>query len=149
MKRILCNSFNNLKSYGITLYFSTLLSEDLDYVDKEDYFYSADIPFGARIAIYGFGPYGKCAFLDFFSKNEIVGIYDKNFEKYGKKVISPDKIKSDDFDFIILSVMNDNAVISICNFFKDINIPKEKIVKVNYSYSYYSQGYWFFLNYWE
>lgn len=124
--------FKNIRKHGLKVYISSLLSEDLDYIDVEDYDYSVNVPIGKKITIYGFGPYGKCALLDFFSKNEIVNIFDINYKKIGLNISSPDMIAPEQFDYIILTVMNEKAVNAVKDFLYKKNIPDNKIINVIY-----------------
>ncbi|WP_202107739.1 hypothetical protein [Succinivibrio dextrinosolvens] len=109
-----------------------LCTEQLDNINDNDYLYSSDVLEGEKIAIYGFGPYGKLAFLDFLSKNKITAIYDQNFSSFNKNVRSPELIDPTQFDYIILSVMNKKAAQQI-RFFLEKNIDKQKIISIEYS----------------
>lgn len=93
---------------------------------------SSDIENNKKIIIYGFGPYGEELFVNLFFKNRIVGIYDKDYKSKGIYIESPDKIDSSCFDFVIVTVMNENARKSIVDFLKKKNISEEKIILVNY-----------------
>ncbi len=128
---------SNVRKFGFSFCKDVLCCEQLDCIDDNDYFYSSDIIEGKKVAIYGFGPYGKIAFLDFISKNKITAIYDKNFISFHGNVSDPNDIDPNKFDYIILSVMNENAVTKIIDFFYEKKISKNKIIKIEYSIKHY------------
>lgn len=93
---------------------------------------SRDIEPSKKIVIYGFGPYGEDVFVELFSKNRIEGIYDKKFEVFGSFVKNPNLINSKEFEYVVVTVMDDNARKTVINFLKEKNIPEAKIIYVDY-----------------
>lgn len=93
---------------------------------------SRDIELSKKIVIYGFGPYGEEIFVELFSKNRIEGVYDKKFEFFGSFVEDPNLINSKEFEYVVVTVMDDNTRKTVINFLKEKNIPEEKIIYVDY-----------------
>ena len=94
---------------------------------------SLDIPLGKEVVIYGFGPYGKDIFVNYFSNYKINGIYDKKKYKDEKVIKNPERGITEQFDYIIVTVMDDNARKEIGELLEK-SIPKEKIVYVDYDF---------------
>lgn len=87
-----------------------------------------NIPKGARVALYAFGTHGESYFVDLFSKYRFTDIFDLNYQKFDSIVKDPYQIKSTDFDFIIITVLNPKAVQSIKDFLINKGIKEEQIV---------------------
>lgn len=140
--RIICYGFfilfksltviRNLKKHGISLYIKSFLSEDIIDIEMGDYYYSKDVPIGKKIAIYGFGPYGKMAVLEFFSKNKIVNVYDIKYNTFNCHISSPNEICQNEFDYIVITVIDDSSVKKILDFLgkKGINFSKIVVIKL-------------------
>ncbi|WP_143098620.1 hypothetical protein [Succinivibrio dextrinosolvens] len=93
---------------------------------------SKEIKPNSNIAIYGFGPYGESYFLDLFSKYKITALYDRTYCLNKRIINSPEKINSEKFDYIIVTVMNEKARNGVLDFLNKKNISEEKIICVNY-----------------
>lgn len=86
------------------------------------------IPKGSRVALYAFGTYGESIFVDLFSKVRITDIFDLNYQKFDSIVKDPDKINSNNFDYIIITVLNKKAVQSIKKYLIKKGIQNNQIV---------------------
>ena len=123
--------FKNLIKYK-TLYFETKYFSDF-YTKTDSTILSKDIEKNKTISIYGFGPYGEECFVDLFYIAKITAIFDKNYRAYNNRNIEdPEFITSKQFDYIIVTVMNEGARREVLNYLKSKKIPDEKIISVNY-----------------
>ncbi|WP_202107736.1 hypothetical protein [Succinivibrio dextrinosolvens] len=115
-------------------YFSLYVSSK-DFNNKKlikKYELSRDIPINSKVCIYGFGPYGRAVLCDMFFFSKIVGIFDMVYSKNLNKILSPDKVTNCNFDFIIITVMNENGRRGVVNFLTNNKVSTDKIVFVNY-----------------
>lgn len=96
---------------------------------------SKNIEKGKKLIIYGFGPYGVEYFLKFIKKNQIIGIYDKNFECMDSDINNPEDIDVNSFDYVIVTVMNKELRKTAIEFLTKKGIPDNKFVYVLYSES--------------
>ena len=124
------NFFHNIKKYKIS-YFKTKLTDDY-FFNIERVYLSKDIEAGKKIALYGFGPYGKDFIANCLSYYHIDNIYDRNYLSMEAYVSSPECITEKDFDFIIVSVMDPKARNSVLKFLSDKNIHETKIAYIDY-----------------
>lgn len=123
--------FFNLIKYNI-FYFDTKFFGDYSDLNISTYL-SKQIE-NKKIIIYGFGPYGEEYFVKLFDKNRIMGIYDKNYALMENNYIeSPYNISKNDFDYVIVTVMNQRARSSIINFLIEKGVAEKKIVFVEYN----------------
>lgn len=114
-----------------TFYLETKYFSDYkDFIDCSEL--SKEIKTNSNVAIYGFGPYGQSYFVKMFYTSKIVAIFDRNFEINKRFIRNPDNITSVDFDYIIITVMNERARKEVKDFFIDRRISEEKIVYVDY-----------------
>ncbi|SFS90676.1 hypothetical protein SAMN02910357_02508 [Succinivibrio dextrinosolvens] len=93
---------------------------------------SRNISPGKRIYIYGFGPYGQEYFIKLFSLYKIIDIFDLNFKYIVGPISNPEIINSNSIDYVIVTVMNENAKNNVVNFLLNKGISLEKIIFVNY-----------------
>lgn len=124
---------NNLYNFNL-FYLECLLLDDRYNLIKNIYYYKELPKNDSRIAIYGFGPFGESCFLDLFSRNVIVAIYDVYFCKKYSKVKSPDLINCSDFEYIIITVMNGAAREQIETFLLRKGVVSEQIIYLEYKY---------------
>ena len=122
----------NFIKYNFFYLETKYLSDYNDLIDET--LLSRVIPPNSKVAIYGFGPYGKAYFVDIFSDSLISAIFDKNNKSNERLISDPNQIDMNlvSFDYIVVSVMSEKARIDILNFLYQKNISDEKIVLVNY-----------------
>lgn len=89
---------------------------------ETNYGYSLTVPKNSRVIIYGYGLFGKNALDDLFVNTKIVAIYDKKLNNL------PNSLNLESYDFVILSVMDTKARISIMSYFNDLHIPFNRII---------------------
>ena len=118
----------NLIKYNLLYIESRILSFYSSIADS--CYYSNKLPFFSRIVIYGFGPYGEFAFVNLFKSHYIVDIFDLNNKKFGNKVKSPEFINKNDFDYVVVTVLNKVAQKDVYSFLKRKGIDDNKIIYV-------------------
>lgn len=116
-------------------YLECLLLNNKYNLIKDTYYYSLKPKSNAKIAIYGFGPYGEKCFLELFPQNTITNVYDIKFCKIYNKIKHPNDIHLDNFDYIVITVMNNIAREQIINFLEKKGIATDKILYLNYKYN--------------
>lgn len=88
-----------------------------------------NIPTCKKVAIYGGGNVGKSYFAHLSNSSEyrLVGWFDKNYEKIGYPILSPELLSTIDFDIVIIAV----TMLSITNEIKKdlmlLGVPETKI----------------------
>lgn len=120
----------NIKKYR-ALYFKNKFMDDY-FFNIERVYLSRDIDIGKKVAVYGFGPYGKDFISNCMFDYRIVGIFDRQYLSMSHFVKKPDCIDNTDFDYVIVSVMAPEARNSVINFLISKNIPVNKIVYIDY-----------------
>ena len=110
-----------IKNYGQFIYRNseTEFSKDIDLKNK-------------KVIIYGFGPYGEEKLVDLFHSSYIVGIYDQQYKKMSHHVKNPDKIIPNSFDFVVVTVMNENIRQAVIEFLKNKKVSSEQIIYLKY-----------------
>ena len=93
---------------------------------------STGIEPGKKVAIYGFGPYGEQTFIKYYYVYKIVSIFDIKYKTLPNCIKSPEKIVKFDFDYIIVTVMDEIIRREVINFLLSKGIPEEKIVHLIY-----------------
>ncbi|SFS89217.1 hypothetical protein SAMN02910357_02431 [Succinivibrio dextrinosolvens] len=121
---------SNIKRFGC-FYFKTKIL-GYGFKDNKSTKLSKVIEKGKRISIYGFGPYGEELFVRLFSNNLIINIYDRDSYFMDEYVRSPQVINKDEFDYIVITVMNPNVRKALITFLSE-KISSNKIVYLEYS----------------
>lgn len=82
--------------------------------------------------IYGAGKYGKIIYKVLSSKYEIITWVDKNHTRlpriYAVKIMSPEVLRTTEFDKVIISVDTEKVSAEICNELEVFGVPSRKII---------------------
>ena len=85
---------------------------------------------GRRIVLYGGGGVGRDYFIQSMRRNDISVVcwVDRNYEKIGFPLQSPEVLRDIDFDLVLIAVMDERTADSIRGNLVKLGISKEKIM---------------------
>lgn len=98
-----------------------------------DPYWMENIPSGSRIMLYGIGEAGKKCQQQLMSRKDLVfaGYVDFEYKKpkmQSQQVQMPKDLKTDDYDFIVITIKNPTKASQIRKQLEDSGIPSEKIL---------------------
>lgn len=121
--------FNTNVFKYLSLYVLTKVVYSNDKIKQ--FVFSKEFDLDSKICIYGFGPYGRSIFRKLFYYSDIAGIFDLSLNKFYRNILSPDDVCECTFDYIIVTVMNEDGKARVLRFLLENNVPAEKIITIN------------------